>query len=413
MNARASSLGASSSEKLPRVYKEAFKQLYNTRRWGPRLLDETCRRFNISPRKMLRTYGVLLVVRLARSKPFRRRTFRKGEVLGDDTLKSVRETLLSASFSRYSDRQHTDSLLNGTQIQLKLREKARFVDPEKEGDTFHRAVCSLPHAQDVSEDVRIEIANKLRAFYESGRFQSDGKKTKLQPVSQLTEHLTRYRLYTNYWRRQLLARHSSNLYLDLCTFASEVYSDRHAVDAGIKAITSAFETDIMALRFGQEFRVFASLLHGKASSLWKKFVAAKGDTSNINSVGFRWFRRDVSGERIAEEVGLEGIQATHEDPGRLLDSRYISSDDLYQAALDLGREDSKYKQIRHLFEALCKKTSAGDCRETVRIVWKAGGLSWLRRALVTDICKKAELTEDEARRIQSFARGYFAAGDKI
>ncbi|CAN8074511.1 unnamed protein product [Agarophyton chilense] len=109
-----------------------------------------------------------------------------------------------------------------------------------------------------------------------------------------------------------------------------------------------------------------------------------------------------SGKYRKEEIGEYNIP--DEYPKILLYAKGISNDKFFELANKFTEESQELEQIVLLFKASSRLTSTADCRTLVQIVWKEGGLSWLQTSSLDQVRQSTNLGEDDARRIQIFAR---------
>ncbi|PXF46306.1 hypothetical protein BWQ96_03962 [Gracilariopsis chorda] len=401
-----------STEARPDTYESACKLLYNTRRWGPRLLQRTCVRFKVSPQRLLRAFCIISSIRRSRIKSHRHQTRPKKARIDPETLKLARETLLAASSSTYVDQQHVHSLVNGTQVQMCLRDSSRYVDVDSEHDPFLSAVRSLPHSAYVSLSAQKRIAKQLGVFYRSIHSRSTRvDQEPCRPVARLTKHIARYRTHACLWRQQISLRGPLALYNELKSSAEVANLDKDVVDVGIRAIASAFETEEAIMRYGRGLEVFTDLLNGEESSLWNALVSAKSRLDAMHKIELESLPPLEHVERIRVKLG--GLEAIRANPQVLLSSKFVSSDDFVLISLSFCKDTRRFEELVAIFDAFCSGTSASDCRRATELVWKEGGLQWINGAKMKVICDKLDLTVAEAGRLRWFANNFLLGGKQI
>lgn len=400
-----------STDASPETYNSACKLLLDTRRWGPRHLQQTSARFKLSPKRLLRAFCIISSIRRSRLKSYRNQIRPTKAKLDPETLKLARETLLAASSSIYADRQHVHAVLNGTRVQAYLRDTSRYIDVDSEDDPFLSAVRSLPHSTYISPNSQKRVANQLRAFY--GTIHSGSAKVDEEacpPVGGLTNHVARYRTQACLWRQQISFNGPLFLYNELKRAAEVASIVIGVADVGVRAIANAFETEEAVLRCATGLEVFTDLLGGKASLLWNALVSTWSGLDATHKLELESLPRRERVERILLKLG--GLDAIHANPGVLLSSKFVSSDDLVQISLSFCKDTGLFEELIAIFEAFCTGTSASDCRRTTDSVWKEGGLQWIRSARTKVMCDKLDMTAAEVSRLRWLANSFLLGGNQ-
>lgn len=349
---------------------------------------------------------MLLSIRRNRTKPLRRpKRFQKSNI-DLKLVKFARDSLLSAAHSTYVDRETINAMLDGTQIQMALRERARYVDMNKsDDDAFMRAVRALPHSEYVSLSEQEQVANQLRCFHNSVLSSSSADPDVSFPrVASLTRHLSRYRSKVSFSLQNNSSRHCSTLLKDLRAVATKAVLSKDALAVGIKAVAASFETKDKLLRTGGSLKLFGELLNGQEATLWSAILDANWGNSRIQAPTELKIK---SGEWINQVVSeLGGSQVVCANPALLIASQKLTSDEFIRASVALSCEERGFGDVVEVFEAACIRTAVRDCRGVLEVIWKQGGLKWLKTTDVDDMARILGTSLDEAYRLQVFANGF-------